>query len=340
MGSDDPLRGYVEQILLAGERATTLTQGLLSFSRKRIINPAPHDLNDLVKNFEKFLLRLIREDITITTTCSERELTVFVDRGQLEQVLMNLVANARDAMPGSGVIAIRTDHLSIDEQFIEAHGFGRKGRYALLQVSDTGEGMDEHTRKRIFEPFFTTKEEGKGTGIGLSMVYGIVKQHDGFIDVYSEPGKGTSFKVYLPLVRGSAAEAEREAVPVNMPGGTETILVAEDDAMLRTLTTAILHDHGYTVIEAVDGADAVAKYGENRARIHLVILDGIMPRMNGREALHEIQRINPSVKALFMSGYSQDIISSQGLLEPGINFVAKPLSPSVLLGKVREVLDA
>ena len=340
MQPDDLLRGYVEQILQAGERATTLTQGLLSFSRKRIINPAPHDLNVIVRNFEKFLLRLIREDITITTTCTERELAILVDRGQLEQVLMNLVANARDAMPERGDIAIRTEAVSIDDEFIETHGFGKKGSYAVLLVSDTGEGMDENTRKKIFEPFFTTKSEGKGTGLGLSMVYGIVKQHDGFIDVYSEFGKGSCFKVYLPLVRGSVADQGREVDPANVPGGSETILVAEDDMALRMLAATVLHGHGYTVIEAVDGADAVAKYRENRDHIHLVVLDGIMPQKNGREALRDIQKINASVKAIFMSGYSQDIISKQGLLEPGINFVSKPFIPQVLLLKVREVLDA
>ena len=340
MQPDDYLRGYVEQILQAGERASILTQGLLSFSRKRIINPAPHDLNEIVTSFEKFLLRLIREDIKITTSCTTGELSILVDRGQLEQVLMNLVANARDAMPAGGDITIRTESVFIDDEFIEAHGYGKKGRYAALVVSDTGEGMDENTKKKIFEPFFTTKGEGKGTGLGLSMVYGIVKQHDGFIDVYSELAKGTSFKVYLPLVRGSAAEIRREVTQMRVPGGTETILVAEDDAVLRRLATTILHDHGYTVIEAIDGADAVAKYGENRARINLVLLDGIMPQKSGREALHEIQQIDSSVKAIFMSGYSQDIISKQGLLEPGINLIVKPLIPSDLLKKVREVLDA
>jgi signal transduction histidine kinase len=340
MRPDDLLRGYVEQILQAGERATTLTQSLLSFSRKRIINPAPHDLNEIVRSFEKFLLRLIREDITITTTCADRDLSVLVDRGQLEQVLMNLVANARDAIRERGNIAIRTEHLAIDEHFIEAHGFGKKGTYAVLEVSDTGEGMDEPTRRRIFEPFFTTKEEGKGTGLGLSMVYGIVKQHNGFVGVASEPGKGTSCKVYLSLVQGSVAAEKERAGQDRMPRGSETILVAEDDAAVRTLAAAVLHDHGYTVIEAIDGADAVSKYEEERARIRLVILDGIMPRKNGKEALHEIRRIDPSVKALFMSGYSEDIISKQGLLEPGITLVAKPLIPATLLNKVREMLDA
>jgi PAS domain S-box-containing protein len=340
MQADDYLRGYVEQILQAGERAAALTQSLLSFSRKRIINPTPSDLSEIIRNFEKFLMRLIREDITITTTCTDGELSILVDRGQLEQVLMNLVANARDAMPAGGDIAIQTELLSVDEHFIEAHGFGKRGKYAVLLVSDTGEGMDENTRKKIFEPFFTTKGEGKGTGLGLSMVYGIVKQHGGFIDVYSEPGKGTTFKVYLPLIRGSVAEIRREAEPARMPSGSETILVAEDDGVLRKLTTTVLQDHGYAVIEAVDGAEAVAKYVENSARIQLVILDGIMPQKSGKEALHEIKRINSSVKAIFMSGYSQDIIDKQGQLEPGINLIAKPLIPSVLLNKVREVLDA
>jgi CheY-like chemotaxis protein len=340
MPKDDYLRGYVEQILEAAQRATTLTQGLLSFSRRRIMNPAPHDLNDIIRNFEKFLMRLIREDIKITTACAEDELTILVDKGQLEQVLMNLVGNARDAMPSGGDITIRTESMYMDEKFIEAHGFGKTGKYAVLTVSDTGEGMDESTRTKIFEPFFTTKGEGKGTGLGLSMVYGIVKQHEGFIDVHSELGKGTSFKVYLPLVRGSVTEEKRDADVDTIKGGSETILVAEDDAALRKLVATFLHDHGYDVIEAVDGADAVAQYGQNRERVDLVILDGIMPKKNGIEALHDIRMLNASVKAIFVSGYAKDIINKQGLLEPDIDLIVKPVTPSVLIKKVRAALDA
>ena len=338
--ADDLLRGNVDQILQAADRATSLTQSLLAFSRKQIINPKPNDLNDIVTHFEKFLLRLIREDIEILTTCADDELTVLADKGQIEQILMNLVTNARDAMPGGGQIAIRTEITDMDDAFIKIHGYGKTGKYALLLVSDTGCGIPAEIKEKIFEPFFTTKEQGKGTGLGLSMVYGIVKQHDGYIDVSIGQGKGTTFKIYLPLCRGVVKEVRREEERVPVRGGAEVILVAEDDAALRRLCSTILGNYGYSVIEAVDGQDAIEKYSENRDRVQLIILDCIMPKKNGKEAYREVLMINPSVRAIFVSGYTEDIISKEGLLDPGINFVLKPITPSDLLKKVREVLDA
>jgi PAS domain S-box-containing protein len=337
---NDMIRGNLEQILQASDRATTLTQSLLSFSRKQVINPMPNNLNDIVKRQEKFLLRLIREDIEITTTCAAVDLTIFADSGQIEQVLMNLVTNARDAMPEGGHISLRTETMHMDEKFIEAHGYGKQGKYALLLVSDTGEGMDEKTRVRIFEPFFTTKEQGKGTGLGLSMVYGIVKQHDGFINVYSEPGRGTTFKIYLPLFKRVVDKDQEETKLAPVKGGSELILVAEDDVALRKLASAVLRSYGYSVVEAIDGEDAVMKFGKSKDDVQLVILDGIMPKKNGKEAYEEILTMNPSIKTIFVSGYAEDIISKEGLLEPGINFLLKPLAPSAMLRKVREMLDA
>ena len=337
---DDLLRGNVDQILEAADRATSLTQSLLAFSRKQIINPKPNDLNDIVSNFEKFLLRLIREDIEIMTTCANDELTVLADKGQIEQILMNLVTNARDAMPTGGQIAIRTETTDMDDAFIKTHGFGKAGKYALLSVSDTGHGIPAEIKEKIFEPFFTTKEQGKGTGLGLSMVYGIVKQHDGYIDVSDKPGKGTTFRIYLPLSRGVVKEERREEERLPVRGGSEVILVAEDDAALRRLCSTILGNYGYSVIEAVDGQDAVEKYSKNRDKVQLIILDCIMPKKKGKEAYQEVLMINPSIKAIFVSGYTEDIISKEGLLDPGINFILKPITPSDLLKKVRELLDA
>ena len=243
-------------------------------------------------------------------------------------------------MPKGGLISIRTEIVSLDEGFIESHGYGKVGKYALVMVSDTGEGMDSKTRERIFEPFFTTKDQGKGTGLGLSTVYGIVKQHDGYIETYSEPGKGTTFKIYLPLYRGVSEEVRKEADIVPIRGGSETILVAEDDAALRKLTSTVLKNYGYSVIEAADGIDAVTKYGENRGIVKLIILDGVMPKMNGKEAFQEIRMINPTIKTIFASGYAEDTFSKESLSTSGIHFILKPFSPSVLLRKVRETLDA
>lgn len=253
---------------------------------------------------------------------------------------MNLATNARDAMPvGGDLIRIETGAIQIDEEYVKKHGYGEAGIYALLSVTDSGIGMDEKTRQRIFEPFFTTKELGRGTGLGLAMVYGIVKQHDGYINVYSEPGKGTTFKIYLPLIE-SEVEKTASTMPAAYPeGGTETVLVAEDDQAVRKLTRDILERFGYRVIAAEDGEDAIEKFMNNKEDIQLLLLDVIMPKKNGKEVYEEIKKINPRIKALFLSGYTANLIHKKGILEEGLDFILKPVSPKELLRKVREMLD-
>lgn len=342
LADNDPLRSNVDQILEASDRAATLTRSLLAFSRKQTISLKLIELNGFILKFEKFLLRLIREDIEFKTVCSAGDITVMADAGQLEQVLMNLVANARDAMPEAGKLTIRTDLVHIEDEFMTLDGHGKPGEYALVTVSDTGSGMDKETQQKIFEPFFTTKEQGKGTGLGLSMVYGIIKQHAGYITVYSEPGQGTTFKIYLPAVRSHAdVEPEEERKKeTQVRGGSETVLVAEDDEAMRRLVSSVMGQFGYKVIEAVDGRDAVQKFMENKDRIQLIILDAIMPNMNGKQAYLEISSMRPHIKTLFVSGYTSDVISSEELSAKNVHFILKPVPPLELLRKVREILEA
>lgn len=338
IGEGDPVRVYVNQILGASEKAAHLTQSLLAFSRRQIIRPMPVNLNEIIERVEKLLLRLIGEDIELKMTLTDRDFTIMADSGQIEQVLMNLATNARDAMPEGGLITISTELMELDDKFIKAHGYDVKpGVYSVLSVTDTGAGMDEDTRKRIFEPFFTTKEVGKGTGLGLSIIYGIVRQHNGYINVYSEPNKGTTFKIYLPVIKSVIEETERATLPPPR-GGTETVLLAEDDEAVRELIRVVLDRFGYKVIGAVDGEDAVIKFKENRD-IELVILDVIMPKKDGKTAYQDMKKVRPEIKAIFTSGYSTDIIDEKGVLEEGVNFIPKPVLPNDLLRKVREVLD-
>jgi PAS domain S-box-containing protein len=338
MKEDDPLRTYLEQILSSAERAASMTQGLLAFGRKQIINPVTVNLNDIVKKVERFLTRLIGEDIELKTILSDVELNIMADPVQIEQVLINLATNARDAMPDGGVFTIETRPMRIDEEYVRRHAFTVPGMYALLSVTDTGLGMDEKTKERIFEPFFTTKEVGKGTGLGLSIVYGIIKQNNGNINVYSEPGKGTTFKIYLPLVRKETVIEQTEVLPP-IKGGTETILVAEDEADVRRLVKEVMEKYGYRVIEALDGEDAIKRFSENKDDIHLALLDVVMPKRSGKEVYEAIKEMKPDVKIMFMSGYTNDIIHKKGILEVGMDFIQKPLSPDELLRKVREILD-
>ncbi|GFO55696.1 hypothetical protein GMSM_27030 [Geomonas sp. Red276] len=334
---EHPLRHPVDQIMNASERALALTGSLLAYSRKQPMTPLPMRLNDRLRITQKFLARLIGEHIELITRFSTEELTVMADGNQLDQVLMNLAANARDAMGGKGCLVIGTRRLEIGEDFVRLHGYGKAGSFALLSVSDTGAGMDEATREKIFEPFFTTKPSGQGTGLGLSIVYGIVKQHQGYITVYSEPGQGTTFNIYLPLVDFvpvADAVERREA-----PGGSETILVAEDDPGVRTLLRSVLTGAGYRVFEAENGAEAVERFREHREEIDLLILDVVMPGKNGREALEEIRKVAPGTGALFISGYTADIVDRNGLVESGTELVMKPLLPDQLLATVRERLD-
>ncbi len=339
IGADDPNRLYLDQILASADRAASLTQSLLAFSRKQVISPKHIDLNECIRKVEKFLARIISEDITLTTTLSGEKLTIYADVTQIEQIFMNLATNARDAMPIGGRLLIETGRVTLDEEYVMAKGYGKTGPYAVMSISDTGEGMDEDTQKKIFEPFFTTKEPGRGTGLGLSIVYGIVKQNNGYISVYSEPGRGTTFRIYIPAVISFAAEDLQSEVRLPIRGGTETILIAEDNETLRQLNRDVLQEFGYTVIEAADGEEALQQFMEHRDSISLLLVDVIMPKKSGKELLEGARQINPAIKAIFTSGYPADLIQKQGVLEKGLHFLSKPSSIQELLRMVREVLD-
>lgn len=337
---NETVKKYVEEIMRASERAVALTRSLLTFSRKQAVTLAVIDISEVITENEAFLRRLIREDVELNISCSVEPLTVLADQGQMEQVIMNLVANARDAMPNGGKLSIETLPATLDQEFIETHGFGKAGAYSSFTVSDTGVGMDKGMQSHIFEPFFTTKEQGKGTGLGLSMAYEIVKKHDGFITVSSRPGIGTIFKAFLPLVQAAALVGQMETAGLNpLRGGSETILVCEDDAALLKLTTKMLGHYGYSVIEAVDGLDAVGKFVEYGDRIDLVILDAIMPNKNGKLACDEMRMLRPGLKVLFVSGYTRDIFAEDNVCDGKSVFIQKPVSPDVLLSNVREMLD-
>lgn len=334
---NDPVAVRVSHILGAAEKGANLVQNLLTFSRKQTSNPKPINLNKIITGIHNLLKKLIKEDIELRVSLSQDELIIMADDGQIGQVLMNLITNARDAMPDGGVLSIRTEKVSINDTFIKTYGFGQIGEYALLTVSDTGIGMDEKTKERIFEPFFTTKEVGKGTGLGMAMVYSIIKQHNGYIDLYSEPDKGTTFKIYLPLLSSLEKESIETGLSKEIRGGTETILLAEDDSDVRRLISELLKSNGYKVIEASDGVEAINKFHEKKDEIKLVLLDLIMPAKSGRDVYNLIKGIRPDIKSLFMSGYSFDILKDQIVKES--QFISKPVSPFELLKKIREVLD-
>ena len=337
---NNTVKSYVEEIIDASQRAADLTKGLLAFSRKQDVCLVVQDVAEVIGKMQPFLTRLIREDIELEIHCSAEPLLVMADRGELEQVIMNLVANARDAMPDGGRLSIEALPAALDQDFIEAQGYGNAGEYVLFSVSDSGLGMDHVTQSHIFEPFFTTKDQGKGTGLGLSMAYAIVKKHDGIINVGSDPGKGSIFNVYIPReqVAPKSLKTGREE-PVPPRGGTETILLGEDDSALRRLVTKVLSHYGYRIIEAVDGQDALEKFGEFRDSIDLVVLDAIMPRKNGREACLEMRRSRPNLKTVFVSGYAKGIFAEGHTLDASSIFIHKPVSPNELLAKVREMLD-
>lgn len=335
---DDPNTPYLREIMAASERATRLTESLLIFSRKQTAELKPVSINDLVNGMKKMVFRIIGEDIETNIRLAPQTLTVMGDYGQLEQVLMNFATNARDAMPDGGSLTLETELQEIDDAFIHSNGFGKPGRYALISVTDTGAGMDEQTRERIFEPFFTTKDQGKGTGLGLSIVYGIINQHNGYIHCRSEQGKGTTFKVYLPLASGAFFEKE-EAIAATVKGGSESILIADDDENIRKLIRALLEQHGYAVIEAKDGADATNKFQDNKDRIDLVLLDVIMPRKGGKEVFDEIRAVCPDVKTLFISGYTGDVIGGKKISEESLPLLHKPVRPRELLYTIRKILD-
>jgi len=329
----------VEDIIYASETAAHLTRRLLTFSRRQVIDIRPASLNHIVSDVNNLLRRIIGEDINLDVKLTETEITILADKGQIEQILVNLTANARDAMPKGGSVSISTEIVNLDSKFTEIHSYGNPGKYALLTVTDTGAGMDEGTKIRMFEPFFTTKEVGKGTGLGLSIVYGIVKQHRGYINVYSEHGIGTTFKLYFPFIASYvSSDFEFGKYMVHMKG-TETILLTEDDDKVRVLTKRLLEDSGYTVIDTADTEEAISMFMVNKDRIKLVLLDVIMPKRNGKQVYREMASMCPGLKAIFMSGYNEDIIHKNGILDEGSNFVSKPYVPTELLRKIREVLD-
>ena len=338
-GANDPGRAHLKQILDAAERASHLTGSLLAFSRKQVMQLEQVELNAVARNHTRFLARIIGEDIALRTDLSGVALPVLADSGQLEQVFMNLATNARDAMPGGGELWIRTRSVLLDEDFYRQHGYGSPGRYALVTVSDSGCGMDAATQEKIFEPFFTTKASGRGTGLGLSIVYGIIKQHGGHITLESGPGQGTSFGIYLPLSDSAQQEQAGESEPDLPRGGKETILVVEDDPMVRNLVDSVLQSYGYRVILARDGEEALELFAEHWHRIDLALLDVILPRMNGRQLCETLRERAPRLKVLFLTGYTADVIEDRGILVDGIDLLLKPAQPVELAQKIRDLLD-
>ncbi|PYP56387.1 MAG: hybrid sensor histidine kinase/response regulator [Gemmatimonadetes bacterium] len=335
----DPKRDDLEQVRKAADGAAALTRQLLAFSRQQVVEPRVVSLNTVVEGLQKILRRVIGEDVELTTTLAPDLGAVRADVGQLEQVLMNLAVNARDAMPTGGRLTIETANVEHDPDYARDHDAAAVRRFAMLAVSDTGCGMDDATKAKIFEPFFTTKEPGKGTGLGLATVYGIVQQAGGFIWVYSEPGHGTSFKIYLPQV-DATAEVAAAATGARAPGGTETVLLVEDAAAVRAVTKQVLERHGYAVLEAPGGEAAVRLAQRHRGPIHLLLTDVVMPRVSGRELAEQLARVRPDTRVLYASGYTDDSVVRHGILESGTAYLQKPFSPESLARKVREVLDA
>jgi CheY-like chemotaxis protein len=332
----DPLRDSLEEIYKAGERAEGVTRQLLAFSRKQVLEPRRLDINRVVEDMRPMLERLVGEDIEVRVALHAEGGTIHADPHQLEQVVMNLVVNARDAMPGVGKLLVETACVERDESYVRSHPEAHVGRYVMLAVSDTGVGMDEETKRRIFEPFFTTKPTGKGTGLGLAMVQGIVAQSGGYIEVYSEKGEGTTFKVYLPaLAEPATAGFPASAAPVT--GGKETVLVVEDQVEVLAYAVAVLKEYGYWVIPAGTAGEALLLC-EREQHIDLVLTDIIMPNLNGRELAERLEKLRPGIRVLFMSGYTDDAIVQRGVLEHNAKFIQKPFSPEELAGKVREML--
>ncbi|HQE81199.1 MAG TPA: PAS domain S-box protein, partial [Syntrophorhabdaceae bacterium] len=337
----DPLKSYTQHILSSAHRAAQLTQGLLAFSRKQIINLKPVNISEIISNLRNIPSRIIGEDIDFSISIKEPTLIAMADSVQIEQVLMNLATNARDAMPKGGRLTIETARIEMDEDFIKKHQFGKIGPYALISVIDTGTGIDEDIKDRIFNPFFTTKEVGQGTGLGLSIVYGIIKQHNGYITVDSELGKGSVFNIFLPLLEMEYKKQKRDEEkrgPFHSGGG-EAILLCEDDEIVRHLTKEVLMQAGYYVIEAKDGEEALEQFQRYKNMIDLLILDVVMPKKSGIEVFGEIKKIKPDANVLFMSGYPKEVMERRGVTYKGLHIVSKPVEPTNLLKMVRELID-
>ena len=339
-GSKGKLRANVEHIDAAAERAASLTQHLLAFSRKQVLQPKVIDLNELIAGLNNMLPRLIGEDIEVVISPSRELGFVNADPSQIEQVIMNLVVNARDAMPSGGQLTLETHNVELDAAYATDHEGVHAGPYVMLAVSDTGVGMDPQTQSRIFEPFFTTKELGRGTGLGLSTVYGIVKQSGGHIWVYSEIGRGTTFKIYLARVKAPPAQAQQPARPTVSAHGTETILLVEDDELVRELTNSLLTRFGYRVLIAENLSVLSEVLAESKEKVDLLLTDVVMPQISGREVANRVTARWPGIKVLYMSGYTENAIVHHGVLDTGTHFLAKPFTPAALAGKLREILDS
>jgi len=336
---EDPLAKFVDHILEAADRAASLTKGLLAYSRQQTLALGQVDVGEILHQIDALLSRMIREDIELVVVPLQTSLRLHVDSNHIIQVLMNLATNARDAMPTGGTITIKVEELTMDQGFITSHGFGSEGRYASFIVSDTGCGMDETTQQRIFEPFFTTKEVGKGTGLGLANVYGIVKQHNGFTEVVSKPGQGTVFSLYFPVSEQEAVQVKKEQTVAHSRKG-ETVLVVEDNKEVREMLRQTLETNGYRTLVAIDGEEGVEKFRKYQDEIDLILMDVIMPRMNGQRAFEEIRGLRPGVKIIFMSGYTADIISQKGFEGKEFEFLTKPVFPEALLLKVRKTINS
>jgi signal transduction histidine kinase len=325
-------------IAKAVDHAAALTRQLLAFSRRQIMQPRVLDLNDTVREMEQMLTRVLGENVQLTTHLDLTLGMVNADPGQVQQVLMNLALNARDAMPSGGKLRIETSNATLDATYMKQHGATEPGEYVMFAVRDTGVGMDRETQARIFEPFFTTKENGKGTGLGLAMVYGIVKQSGGYVWVYSEPGQGTTFKVYLPRVDQSVRPIHRDAVRIDDLRGTETVLLVEDEEPVREVSARLLRRAGYTVIEACDGNNALAAFNDNKRSIDILVTDMMMPGMGGRELARAVRASSREMPIVFMSGYTDDEELRKSLLDSRSAFIEKPFTPELLLAKLREAL--
>ena len=335
---DDPIHKKIKAIYDSGSKAATLTRQLLAFSRKQLLERKVISINTIIQDFLKILGKIVGEDIVFKTYLCKESCTVEADPGQIEQILMNLIVNAKDAMPRGGEIIIETALVRLDEMYTDKHIEVKPGQYVLLAISDTGEGMDEEVMSKIFDPFFTTKEQSKGTGLGLATVYGIVKQHDGYIYVYSEKNKGTTFKIYLPASNKTAEETESKSVAGALPQGNETILIVDDNPSIRQLIIETLKPLGYHCLQAASGKEAIDVIRKYDGEVHLLLTDVVMPYMNGRELAEKIRKERPDIKIIFMSGYTENIIAHHGVLEQGINYISKPITPIALTQKIKIVL--